>query len=101
MPAIRVDLPAPLRRLASIPGHEVTFDLATSVTLESVIRELEVRYPALRGAILDHHTQQRRPFLRFFALNEDISLLPLDALLPAAVSDGTEPLLIIAGIAGG
>ncbi|QMV17564.1 hypothetical protein GOB94_01740 [Granulicella sp. 5B5] len=101
MPAVRVDLPAPLRRLASISGHEVTLDLAAAVTLEAVIRELEVRYPALRGAILDHHTQQRRPFLRFFALNEDISLQPLDAPLPSAIADGSEPLLIIAGIAGG
>ena len=98
---VRVELPAPIRRLANIEGHEVVVMLTGPVTLQAVLDQLEAQFPALRGAIRDHYTQQRRPFLRFFACNEDISLLALNAPLPAAISSGQEPLLIIAGIAGG
>jgi hypothetical protein len=98
---IRVHIPPHLRTLSRIPGHELSLDVPAPVTLTSVIDALEATYPALRGTIRDHHTQQRRPFLRFFACEEDISLLPLDAPLPPEVVSGAEPLLIIAGIAGG
>ena len=101
MSAVRVDLPPHLRQLAGIPGHEVLLEIAAPVTLTALLDALEAFYPALRGTVRDHHTQQRRPFLRFFACEEDISLQSLDAPLPAAIADGRDPLLIIAGIAGG
>jgi hypothetical protein len=69
--------------------------------MNAVLDALESCYPVLRGTIRDHHTQRRRAFLRFFACAEDISLQPLDAPLPGAVVEGQEPLLIVAGIAGG
>jgi molybdopterin synthase sulfur carrier subunit len=97
---IRVELPSHLRTLARIPGHEVTVSVQTS-TVRGVLDALEATYPMLRGTIRDQVTLQRRPFLRFFACEEDISLLPLDAPLPPEVANGKEPLLIIAGIAGG
>jgi molybdopterin synthase sulfur carrier subunit len=97
---IRIDLPPHLRLLANIPTHEISLAINTP-TLNAVIDALETTYPALRGTIRDHHTQQRRPFFRFFASEEDISQLHLNAPLPAPVADGIEPLLIIAGIAGG
>jgi hypothetical protein len=97
---MRLELPQHLRQLANIPTHEISLAIEAP-TLNRVIDALEAAYPALRGTIRDHHTQQRRPFLRFFACEEDISLLSLDAQLPTEVADGTEPLLIIAGIAGG
>ena len=99
--AVRVELPQHLRQLAQIAGRELAIELQGPATLGAVLDALEARFPALRGTIRDHHTQQRRPFLRFFACEEDISLLPLDAPLPEPVSNGSEPLLIIAGIAGG
>jgi hypothetical protein len=98
---VRVELPPHLRQLAGISGHEVLLELASPVTLTAVLDALEGRHPALRGTVRDHYTQQRRPFLRFFGCEEDISLLALDAPLPEAVANGSEPLLIIAGIAGG
>ena len=101
MPRIRVELPQHLRRLANLTGHETQLDVSAPVTLSAVLDALEARYPALSGTIRDHTTQQRRAFLRFFACEEDISLQPLDAPLPSAVAKGKEPLLIIAGIAGG
>jgi len=79
----------------------VQFDVAGPPTLLSVLDALEAQYPMLRGTIRDHVTQQRRPFLRFFACAEDISHEPADTLLPAAVASGAEPLLIIGAIAGG
>jgi molybdopterin synthase sulfur carrier subunit len=100
MPTIRLELPQHLRHLANIPTHEISFAIE-GPTLNRILDALEATYPALRGTIRDHHTQQRRPFLRFFACEEDISLLPLDAPLPPEVANGKEPLLIIAGIAGG
>jgi hypothetical protein len=101
MSTVRVELPQHLRQLAGISGHEVALEIDAPVTLAAILGALESRYPALRGTVRDHYTQQRRAFLRFFACEEDISLQPLDALLPAEVCDGKEPLLIIAGIAGG
>lgn len=97
---IRVIIPYHLRTLARV-GAEVELDVEGPVTLCSVIDALEVRYPMLSGTIRDHGTQQRRPFLRFFACQEDLSLEPLDTPLPGAVASGAEPLLIIGAIAGG
>ena len=97
---IRVELPQHLRTLAHVSG-EVTLEVAAPVTQRSVLDALEARYPMLQGTIRDHVTQQRRAFLRFFACQEDLSHEPLDAPLPAAVTSGAEPLLIIGAIAGG
>jgi sulfur-carrier protein len=97
---IRVELPAHLRTLAGVSG-EVTLDVPGPVTLRSVLDALEIKYPALQGTIRDHGTLQRRAFLRFFACEEDLSHEPADALLPDAVANGKEPLLIIGAVAGG
>ena len=97
---IRVELPQHLRALAHVSG-EVKLEVAAPVTQRSVLDALEARYPMLQGTIRDHVTQQRRPFLRFFACQEDLSHEPLDAPLPAAVASGAEPFLIIGAIAGG
>jgi sulfur-carrier protein len=97
---IRVILPQHLRTLAHV-GSEVTLEVDGPATLSSVLDVLEARYPMLRGTIRDHGTQQRRPFLRFFACEEDLSHEPPDAPLPDAVASGKEPLLIIGAIAGG
>jgi sulfur-carrier protein len=97
---IRVELPNHLRTLAHV-GREVTLEVATPVTLRSVLDVLEARYPMLRGTIRDHVTLERRAFLRFFACEEDLSHEPPDTLLPEAVVSGREPLLIIGAIAGG
>jgi sulfur-carrier protein len=97
---IRVILPHHLRTLALV-GAEIEIDVEGPVTQRSVLNALESRYPMLRGTIRDHVTQQRRPFLRFFACEEDLSHESPDALLPDAVASGAEPLLIIGAIAGG
>jgi sulfur-carrier protein len=97
---IRVILPQHLRRLAQA-GAEVMLEVEGPVTQRSVLDALEARYPMLRGTIRDQVTQQRRPFLRFFACEEDLSHEPPDAPLPEAVASGREPLLIIGAIAGG
>ena len=97
---IRVVLPAHLRTLASFHG-EVELEVAAPVTVRSVLDALEERFPMLRGTIREHVTQQRRPFLRFFACSEDLSHDSPDAPLPDAVVSGAEPLLIIGAIAGG
>src|SRR5664279_1381896 len=97
---IRVELPQHLRTLARVSG-EVKLDVADPVTQRAVLDALEARYPMLQGTIRDHVTQQRRPFLRFFACAEDLSHESPDALLPDAVASGAEPLLIIGAIAGG
>ena len=93
-------LPAHLRMLAHITG-EVELQVEGPVTQRSVLDALEARYPMLRGAIRDHETQQRRPFVRFFACEEDLSHESADALLPDAVATGAEPLLVLGAIAGG
>jgi hypothetical protein len=97
---IRVVLPYHLRNLAKT-GTEVQLDVAGPVTQRSVLDALETRYPMLRGTIRDHATQKRRPFLRFFACQEDLSHEPPDAPLPTAVASGAEPYCIIGAIAGG
>ena len=97
---IRVILPFHLRTLAHV-GSEVTLEVEGPATQRSVLDALEARYPMLRGAIRDHDTLERRPFLRFFACEEDLSHNPPDAPLPDAVASGKEPFLIIGAIAGG
>ena len=97
---IRVILPFHLRNLAQV-GSEVTLDVEAPATLRSVLDALEARYPMLRGAIRDHDTQHRRPFLRFFACEEDLSHESPDAPLPDAVASGKEPFIVIGAIAGG
>ena len=97
---IRVELPAHLRNLARVSG-EVRLEVAGEATQRAIIDALEARYPALRGTIRDQVTQQRRPFVRFFACEEDLSHEPPDAPLPAAVASGAEPFLIVGAIAGG
>jgi molybdopterin synthase sulfur carrier subunit len=97
---IRVVLPGHLRALAGV-RDEVELHIEGAVTQRSVLDALEARYPMLRGTIREHVTQQRRPFLRFFACEEDLSHESPDAPLPEAVASGKEPLLIIGAIAGG
>jgi sulfur-carrier protein len=97
---IRVVLPPHLRGLARVTG-EVELDVKGAVTQRSVLDALEARYPMLSGTIRDHVTQQRRPFLRFFACGEDLSHELPDAPLPDAITSGAEPLLILGAIAGG
>ena len=97
---IRVVLPYHLRTLAQV-GAEVTLNVEGPVTQRSVLDALEARYPMLCGTIRDHVTQQRRPFVRFFACAEDLSHEPPDAPLPDAVAAGTEPFLVVGAIAGG
>jgi sulfur-carrier protein len=97
---IRVVLPAHLRSLAHVSG-EVTLELDGQLTMLSVLDELEARYPMLRGTIRDQSTQERRPFVRFFACQEDYSHEPPDTPLPAAVIKGEEPFLIVGAMAGG
>jgi molybdopterin converting factor small subunit len=97
---IRVVLPTHLRRLAGIDG-EVELEVEGQATQRSVLDALEARYPMLCGTIRDHVTQKRRPFLRFFACQQDLSLDPPDAPLPDAVASGAEPFLVIGAIAGG
>jgi len=97
---IRVELPSHLRALAQVKG-EVTLEVEGVVSVLSVLDALEARYPMLGGTIRDHATQQRRPFLRFFACGEDLSHDPMDRPLPAEVANGKEPLLVIGAIAGG
>jgi molybdopterin synthase sulfur carrier subunit len=97
---IRVLLPFHLRNLAKIEG-ELQLDVATPVTIGTVLDAIETRYPVLRGTVRDHGTLKRRPFVRFFACKEDLSLEPADTPLPQEVLDGREPFLIIGAIAGG
>jgi sulfur-carrier protein len=97
---IRVILPPQLQTL-SHTGAEVQLDVAEPVTQRSLLDELEARYPALQGTLRDHLSGQRRPLVRFFACQEDLSHQPPDAPLPQAVASGAEPLLIVLAIAGG
>ena len=97
---IRVELPFHLRTLAHV-DREVTLDINGPVTLRAVLDAVEARYPMLAGTIRDHTTQQRRPFLRFYACEEDFSNVSPDTPLPEAVVSGKEPLSIIGAIAGG
>jgi len=97
---IRVVLPAHLRTLARVEG-EVTLEVEGQVTQRSVLDALEARYPMLRGTLRDHVTLQRRPFVRFFACEEDLSHESPDAPLPDAVATGAEPFLVVGAVAGG
>jgi hypothetical protein len=97
---IRVELPQHLLTLAGV-GREVEIDVAGQPTQCLVLDALEARYPMLRGTIRDHVTKQRRPYLRFFACEQDLSHEPPDAPLPESVASGAEPFLIIGAIAGG
>ncbi len=97
---IRVVLPFHLRNLARVEG-EVPLEIAEPVTIRSVLDSLEERYPVLRGTMRDHGTLKRRPFIRFFACKEDLSLEPPDTVLPEAVLNGTEPFLVVGAMAGG
>jgi hypothetical protein len=97
---IRVELPYHLRTLAKIAG-EMQFEIDGTATQRKVLDALEARYPMLKGTIRDHQTQQRRPFVRFFACQRDLSNEPLDAPLPEEVQSGKEPYLVIGALAGG
>jgi sulfur-carrier protein len=97
---IQVVLPAHLRTLARVSG-DVSIEVAGPVTQRSVLDALEAAYPMLQGAIRDHVTQQRRPFVRFFACQEDFSHESPDAPLPDRVASGAEPFFIVGAIAGG
>ncbi|HXR48773.1 MAG TPA: MoaD/ThiS family protein [Candidatus Limnocylindrales bacterium] len=93
-------LPHHLRNLARV-GGEVQVEVAGPVTLGAVLDAIETRYPMLRGTIRDHDTLKRRPFVRFFACKDDLSLEPPEALLPDAVASGEEPFLVVGAMAGG
>ena len=97
---IRVVLPAHLRTLARVDG-EVTLHIEGLVTQHSLLDALEACYPMLRGTIRDHVTQRRRPFVRFFACEQDLSHEPPDAPLPEELATGEEPFLIVGALAGG
>jgi molybdopterin synthase sulfur carrier subunit len=97
---IRVVLPAHLRNLARVDG-EVTLDVSGAVTLRSVLDALEDAYPVLQGTIRDHVTKKRRPFIRFFACEEDLSHELPDTPVPDAVASGAEPFLVVGAMAGG
>jgi len=97
---IRVELPYHLRNLASV-GAEVELAITGAVTQRSVIDALEARYPMLAGTIRDHQSLKRRPFIRFFACNQDLSNESLDAPLPEAVASGREPYLVVGAMSGG
>ena len=97
---VRIELPAHLRTLAGV-GREVTVEVEGTATLRAAIDALEARYPMLCGTIRDQVTQQRRPFLRFFACQEDLSHDSPDAPLPEAIILGKEPLIVLGAIAGG
>ena len=97
---IRVELPAHLRTLARVQG-EVAVQVDGPVTLRAVLDALEAGYPVLRGTIRDHVTRKRRPFVRFYACEQDLSHDPPDTLLPDAVVAGAEPFLVVGAMAGG
>ncbi len=97
---IRVQLPTHLRTLAQAAA-EVTVEVEGAVTQDAVLTALEARYPMLRGTMRDHGTKHRRPMLRFFACEEDLSQDEPDKELPAAVANGEEPFLVVGAIAGG
>ena len=97
---IRVELPYHLRTLARVDG-EVQLEVENPATVRAVLDALEARYPVLRGTIRDHGTLKRRPFVRFFACKEDLSLDPPETRLPDAVVNGAEPFLIVGAMAGG
>ncbi len=100
LPRIRVVLPGHLRSLVKISG-EVSVHAAEPVTIGAVLDAIEQRFPVLRGAIRDHDAGPRRPFVRFFACQEDLSHEPVETPVPAAVAAGAEPFLVVGSISGG
>ena len=98
---IRVVLPFHLKNLAHVTESEVTLEVANPITIRSVLDALEIKYPSLRGTIRDHGTLKRRPFIRFFACKEDLSLEPADTPLPDEIVSGREPFLVVGAMAGG
>jgi sulfur-carrier protein len=101
MAAIRIELPAHLRALAKIAGHEVCVEVNAPVTVRGVLDALEEMYPALLGTIRDHGTGERRAYMRLFACQLDISHDSMDVALPKAVVEGNEPLIVLGAVAGG
>jgi hypothetical protein len=97
---IRIELPVHLRRLAQVEG-EVQLQAGPPATLRSLLDALEARYPVLRGTIRDHVTLRRRPFVRFFACEQDLSHQPPETPLPEPVATGAEPFLVVGALAGG
>ena len=97
---IRVELPAHLRTLAGV-SYEVSVDVPGVPTTAAVLDAIEAAYPVLAGTMRDHGTGKRRPFVRFFACGQDVSLQPADVSLPADIVSGKEPFLVIGAIAGG
>jgi hypothetical protein len=97
---MRVQLPFHLRKLAGIDG-ELEIDVAAPVTIGATLDAIEARYPMLKGTIRDHGTLKRRPFIRFFACKEDLSLEPPETALPEEIVNGKEPFLIVGAMAGG
>ena len=97
---IRVVLPFHLKNLARVEG-EVQLELDGPATVAAVLDAIETKHPALRGTIRDHGTLKRRPFIRFFACKEDLSLEPTDKLLPEEIINGKEPFLVVGAMAGG
>ncbi len=97
---VRVELPFHLRRLADVE-REITIDIPGPVTQRSIIDAIEARYPMLRGTIRDYATERRRPYLRFFACEEDFSFALPDAPLPDRVASGAEPFMIVGALSGG
>lgn len=98
--AVRVELPQHLRTLAQVPG-EVTVSVEGAVTIGAVLGAVERRFPVLKGTIRDYGTLKRRPFLRYFACQEDVSLESADFVLPPRIASGAEPFLVIGSLAGG
>jgi molybdopterin synthase sulfur carrier subunit len=98
---IRVVLPFHLRNLARVADSEVTLEVPSPITIQAVLDALEAKYPVLRGTIRDYGTLKRRPFIRFFACKEDLSLEPPETLLPDEIVEGTEPFLVVGAMAGG
>ncbi len=98
---IRVVLPSHLRTLAAVKDSELILEVTGAVTQRTVLDALERRYPMLAGTVRDHATQRRRPYLRFFACGQDLSLESPDTALPAAVASGKEPFLVVGSVAGG
>lgn len=97
---IRVQLPYHLRNLAKIDG-ELSLEVPAPVTIQSTLEAIEARFPMLRGTIRDHGTLKRRPFIRFFACREDLSLEPPETVLPPSIIEGKEPFMIVGAMAGG
>lgn len=97
---VRVQIPFHLQTLAHC-NKEIELAVEDAVSVASIVRALEARYPMLSGTVLDHYTGQRQPKIRFFACGEDVSLLPLETELPPDIANGNEPLMIVGAISGG